>query len=61
MNPFRICLAFTALSGFATADVKPRVLILSGANNHDRKQTTPAVGAALEETGRFEVDVFTNA
>ena len=39
----------------AAADVKSRVLILSGANNHDWKQTTPAIRAALEETGRFEV------
>jgi len=44
----------------AAADVKSRVLILSGANNHDWKQTTPAIRAALEETGRFEVDVEEN-
>ncbi len=60
MNPFRTCLAFAALSCFATADVKSRVLILSGANNHEWKQTTPAIRAALEETGRFEVDVEEN-
>ena len=59
-NPFRICLALAALSCFAAADVKSRVLILSGANNHDWKQTTPAIKAALEETGRFEVDVEEN-
>lgn len=57
MNPFRICLAIAAWSGFATAGVKTRVLILSGANNHDWKQTTPAIRSTLEETGRFEVDV----
>lgn len=60
MNPLRIGLALAALSGFATADVKTKVLILSGANNHDWKQTTPAIQAALEETGRFEVDVEEN-
>jgi type 1 glutamine amidotransferase len=60
MNPLRICLAFAALSGFATADVKSRLLILSGANNHEWKLTTPAIRAALEETGRFEVDVEEN-
>lgn len=60
MNPFRICLALAALSNFAAADVKSRVLILSGANNHDWKHTTPAIRAALEETGRFEVDVEEN-
>lgn len=36
------------------------MLILSGANNHDWKQTTPAIRAALEETGRFQVDVEEN-
>lgn len=60
MNPFRICLLIAALSSIATAHVKSRVLILSGANNHDWKTTTPAIKAALEETGRFEVDVEEN-
>lgn len=61
MNPLRICLAFAVLSCFGTAaDVKPRVLILSGANNHDWKSTTPAIRAALEESGRFSVDVEEN-
>ena len=60
MKPFHIGLAFAALSCFATAAEKSRVLILSGANNHDWKQTTPAIRAALEETGRFEVDVEEN-
>lgn len=42
----------------ATAEAaKLKVLILSGANNHDWKQTTPAIKASLEETGRFTVDV----
>jgi len=36
---------------------KLRVLILSGANNHNWQETTPAIKAALEETGRFSVDV----
>lgn len=61
MNRLPICLAFAVLSGFGTAaDVKPRVLILSGANNHDWKSTTPAIRAALEESGRFSVDVEEN-
>lgn len=60
MNPLRICLVLAAWSGFAAADVKSRVLILSGANNHDWKQTTPAIRTALEETGRFEVNVEEN-
>jgi type 1 glutamine amidotransferase len=44
----------------ASAPEKSRVLILSGANNHEWKQTTPAIISALEETGRFEVDVEEN-
>ena len=60
MNPLRICLVLAAWSGFAAAAVTSRVLILSGANNHDWKQTTPAIRAALEETGRFDVDVEEN-
>jgi type 1 glutamine amidotransferase len=36
---------------------KHRVLILSGSNNHHWQETTPAIQAALEETGRFQVDV----
>jgi type 1 glutamine amidotransferase len=45
----------------AVADeLKPRVLILSGANNHKWRETTPAIKAALEETGKFLVDVEEN-
>jgi len=58
----QIFLAVIALLGFPIfsaygADAKLRVLILSGANNHDWKTTTPAIKAALEESGCFEVDV----
>jgi len=35
-------------------------LILSGANNHDWKATTPAIRATLETSGRFTVDVEEN-
>ncbi|MEI6606667.1 MAG: ThuA domain-containing protein, partial [Verrucomicrobiota bacterium] len=41
-------------------DTELRVLILSGANNHAWQQTTPAIKAALEESGRFRVDVEDN-
>jgi uncharacterized protein len=34
-----------------------RVLLLSGANNHDWKTTTPALKKILEDSGRFTVDV----
>ncbi len=58
----RIFIGFAALFGLAAgsavgADAKLRVLILSGANNHNWKTTTPAIKATLEESGRFEVDV----
>jgi type 1 glutamine amidotransferase len=36
---------------------KLRVLVLSGANNHNWRETTPVIKAALEESGRFQVDV----
>jgi type 1 glutamine amidotransferase len=60
MNPFRVFLMLAAMSCTAVAAGKTRVLILSGANNHDWKQTTPLIKTALEETGRFAVDVEEN-
>jgi type 1 glutamine amidotransferase len=39
---------------------KLRVLVLSGANNHDWQKTTPAIRSILEETGRFSVEVEEN-
>ncbi|MEI6653168.1 MAG: ThuA domain-containing protein [Verrucomicrobiota bacterium] len=41
-------------------EAKLRVLILSGANNHKWQETTPAIKATLEESGRFSVDVENN-
>jgi type 1 glutamine amidotransferase len=46
-----------AWSSVAEGAAPIRVLILSGANNHDWRQTTPALRAALEKTGRFDVSV----
>ncbi len=66
MNPrslrFIMIAAFSGLLAFpvSAAEAKSRVLILSGANNHDWKSTTPAIKAALEESGRFVVDVEEN-
>lgn len=60
MIALRICLICFGLFGFSAADPKLRVLILSGANNHDWKQTTPAIRKVLEESGRFVVDVEEN-
>lgn len=39
------------------ADEPLRVLVLSGRNNHDWPETTPAIKAILEASGRFHVDV----
>ena len=50
-------LSCLAVHPAAAAETKLRVLILSGSNNHSWKETTPAIKAALEETGRFMVDV----
>jgi type 1 glutamine amidotransferase len=59
-----IWLFIAALSGLAiepaAAAARMRVLILSGSNNHAWRETTPAIKEALEETGRFEVDVEEN-
>jgi len=38
---------------------KVKVLIIDGQNNHNWKATTPVMKQALEETGRFIVDVAT--
>jgi len=65
---FRHC-GFLILAGLACVAAWPavaeevpklRVLILSGANNHNWRETTPAIKAALEESGRFQVDVEEN-
>ncbi|MCK4872924.1 MAG: PmoA family protein [Phycisphaerales bacterium] len=39
-------------------DAPIRVLLLSGANNHDWKTTTPCISQILEGTDRFVVDVL---
>jgi type 1 glutamine amidotransferase len=44
--------------GLASVGAAPlRVLVLTGANNHDWQATTPLLKAMLEESGRFQVDV----
>ena len=55
-------LLLAAMAGLASQparaeDAKLRVLILSGANNHNWQETTPVIKAALEESGCFSVDV----
>jgi hypothetical protein len=46
---------FLALLGAAQAaePAKLRLLIFSGANNHDWKSTTPALREMYEKSGRF--------
>lgn len=41
-------------------DKKIRVVIIDGQNNHQWQQTTPVMKKALEESGRFTVDVATS-
>ena len=46
-----------APQGSATTQRLPRVLVVSGANNHDWKWTTPSLARILESSGRFDVEV----
>lgn len=41
-------------------DQKKKVIILTGANNHNWQKSTPAIESILEESGKFDVDVVTN-
>ncbi|MBI4586191.1 MAG: DUF1080 domain-containing protein [Planctomycetes bacterium] len=64
----RVCLAalmagslFLGATGRGEDKARPGpipVLIITGENNHDWKATTPVLKAALEECGRFKVDVL---
>ncbi len=65
MNVLRRACGVLVFAGLASQPVgaeeaKWRVLVLSGANNHAWQQTTPVIKAALEESGRFTVDVEEN-
>src|SRR5262245_42108062 len=60
-------LSFAILASPAGADIKSaatgekiRVLIIDGQNNHDWRSTTPFMKKALEESGRFSVQVATS-
>lgn len=52
-------LAAGVLPSANAADEKIKVLLIDGQNNHDWKATTPVLKKALEDCGRFTVDVFT--
>ena len=49
-----LCAAATSLS---PQSPPIQTLLVSGANNHDWKWTSPAIAAVLEETGRFAVTI----
>ena len=51
---------FGASAAEPAAAAKIRVLILSGANNHGWKTTTPALKRMYEASGRFSVDITEN-
>ena len=51
----RDCILISSVSEIPGDQIK--VLIIDGVNNHDWEMTTEATKAALEQTGRFKVDV----
>ena len=51
-------LVFAAAAVAAEAPAKLRLLLLSGANNHDWKTTTPALVKIYQASGRFDVVVM---
>ena len=61
MKRFTLLTAILALAlanaGSNAAPEKIRVLLISGANNHNWRITTPLMQGFLERTGRFQVDV----
>jgi len=57
-----LCLPMLGLESVeARASDATRVLLLSGANNHDWKQTTPALERIYKDSGQFTVDVVDDA
>jgi type 1 glutamine amidotransferase len=50
--------ALVSASPRGTADEPIRVLLLSGASNHDWRSTTPRLVEIFEQSGRFTVDVL---
>ena len=53
-----VIVAVLTPASFAADPIK--ALIVNGKNNHNWRETTKAVKATLEKTGRFEVDVSTS-
>lgn len=54
-----LSLLCAALPAQVAAPTAIPVLLVTGANNHDWKWTSPVLKEALEETGRFQVDITT--
>jgi type 1 glutamine amidotransferase len=54
-----LLLVISTMHGVAQKKKPIRVLIVDGYSNHDWKQTTKVTKWILEESGLFEVDVFT--
>src|SRR5215207_6877063 len=54
-----VCLTLVSAWAQAGGQDKIRVLIIDGQNNHNWKATTPVMKQALEDCGRFTVDVAT--
>ena len=59
-RPQILAFALALLTAQLAAAAPLRVLLLSGANNHDWRATTPVLKKILEASGRFTVDVTTN-
>jgi uncharacterized protein len=55
-----LCVVCSVKAAEPEATVKLRLLILSGANNHDWKATTPVLKRMYEDSGRFTVEVTEN-
>src|SRR5271168_313790 len=64
MRPFLAGLSalfvFVAASVSEAGDKKIRVVIIDGQNNHQWPLTTPIMKKALEDTGKFTVDISTS-
>src|SRR4051794_13930993 len=55
-----VCLWAASISARADDAPKLKVILIDGQNNHNWRATTPVIKKALEEPGRFTVDVSSN-
>lgn len=54
------CLVLLLLTAPVVAQDKLKVILIDGQNNHNWRATTPFMKKALEDSGRFTVDVSSN-